>query len=218
MNSRCMFLVSLAVAIVAAAAPVRGQIPTMTPPACTPAMISSFTPCMNFVTNSSSNGTLTPTSDCCTSLRNLTNGGLGCACLLVTGSVPFQIPINRTLAFSLPRACNMPGVPLQCKAAANAPATAPAPGPGSSAPVASPTSSPAGSLVPEAESPSLPPESSATPTITPPSTSTAASTPTSTTGSRSNVTPTSDAKPSYAVSPAVAMLVAAASTLFYCHY
>ncbi|KAI4369643.1 hypothetical protein MLD38_018064 [Melastoma candidum] len=60
-------------------------------------MISSFTPCMNFVTNSSSKRDPYPTSDCCTSLKNLTNGGLGCACLLVTGSVPFQIPINRPL-------------------------------------------------------------------------------------------------------------------------
>lgn len=90
--------------------PVHGQ--TSTP--CSPSMISSFTPCMNFVTNSSGNGTA-PTADCCNALRSLTSGGMGCLCLIVTGSVPFQIPINRTLAISLPRACNMPGVPVQCR-------------------------------------------------------------------------------------------------------
>jgi hypothetical protein len=36
-------------------------------------------------------------------------------CLVVTGSVPFGVPINRTLAISLPRACNVPGVPVQCE-------------------------------------------------------------------------------------------------------
>ncbi|KAI4369642.1 hypothetical protein MLD38_018063 [Melastoma candidum] len=79
---------------------------------------------------------------------------------------------------------------------------------------ASPTSSPAGSSVPEAESPSFHQNPAPHPPLTPPSTSTATSTPTSTTGSHSNVTPSSDAKLSYAISPAVAILIAAASTLF----
>lgn len=81
---------------------------------CTPATLSIFTPCMNFLTNSTANGT-SPTMDCCNSLKNLTSNSRDCLCLVVTGNVPFQIPINRTLAISLPRACNMPGVPLQCK-------------------------------------------------------------------------------------------------------
>ncbi|CAN1349121.1 Non-specific lipid transfer protein GPI-anchored 21 [Linum perenne] len=69
---------------------------------------------MSFLTNN--NGS-TPTSDCCTSLKNLTSTSTDCLCLAINGSpLPFQIPnINRTLAISLPRACNMPGVPLQCK-------------------------------------------------------------------------------------------------------
>lgn len=73
-----------------------------------------FTPCMSFLTNSSANGT-SPTTECCSALKSLTSGGMDCLCLIVTASVPFKIPINRTLAISLPRACKMPGVPVQCK-------------------------------------------------------------------------------------------------------
>lgn len=80
---------------------------------CSASMLSSFSPCLNFVTNSSANGT-SPTADCCNSIRSLASGSRDCLCLIVTGGVPFQIPINRTLAISLPRACNLPGVPLQC--------------------------------------------------------------------------------------------------------
>lgn len=100
----------LAIALVALVVPVYGQITTP----CNPSVLSSFTPCMNFLTNSTSNGG-SPTTDCCGALKNLTSNGLDCLCLIVTGSVPFQLPINRTLAISLPRACNMAGVPVQCK-------------------------------------------------------------------------------------------------------
>lgn len=82
---------------------------------CNPSTLSTlFTPCMSFLTNSSANGT-SPTTQCCTALKSLTSGGMDCLCLIVTASVPFKIPINRTLAISLPRACKMPGVPVQCK-------------------------------------------------------------------------------------------------------
>lgn len=95
----CMFLV-------------RGQITTP----CTSSMISTFTPCINYITTSSPNGTSpSPTSDCCSSLKSLMGSGMDCLCLIVTGSVPFQVPINRTLAISLPRACKMTGVPVQCQ-------------------------------------------------------------------------------------------------------
>lgn len=90
--------------------PVYGQINSP----CSASMISSFSPCMSFVNNSSSNGT-SPTADCCNSLKSLTSGGMGCLCLILTGNIPFQLPINRTMAISLPRACNMAGVPVQCK-------------------------------------------------------------------------------------------------------
>ncbi|PPD69375.1 hypothetical protein GOBAR_DD33742 [Gossypium barbadense] len=87
---------------------------------CTPAMLTTFTPCFNFLTNSSANAT-SPSPACCNALKNLTSSSMGCTCLIVTGSVPFQLPINRTLAVSLPRACNMPSVPLQCNAPRGAP-------------------------------------------------------------------------------------------------
>ncbi|KAF6134879.1 hypothetical protein GIB67_002280 [Kingdonia uniflora] len=89
---------------------VNGQITTP----CTTSMISSFTPCMNFITRSTGNGS-SPTSDCCGSLKSLVGSSMECACLILTASVPFQLPINRTLAISLPRACNMGGVPVQCR-------------------------------------------------------------------------------------------------------
>lgn len=100
----------LGLAFVVLILPVYGQVTT----SCTASMISSFSPCMNFLTNSTATGT-SPTADCCSALKSLTSNGRDCACLIVTGNVPFQIPINRSLAISLPRACNMPGVPLQCK-------------------------------------------------------------------------------------------------------
>ncbi|OMO54425.1 hypothetical protein CCACVL1_27801 [Corchorus capsularis] len=99
----------------------QGQIST----SCTASMISTFTPCLNFITGSSNNGT-SPTQGCCGSLKSLMSTSMDCACLILTANVPFQLPINRTLALSLPRACNMGGVPVQCKAAGT---PLPAPGP-----------------------------------------------------------------------------------------
>ncbi|CAN8258443.1 unnamed protein product [Cochlearia groenlandica] len=92
---------------------------------CTPSMMTTVGPCMSFLTTNNNNLT-TPSSDCCNSLRSLTTGGMGCLCLIFTGSVPFNIPVNRTTAVSLPRACNMPIVPLQCQANI-APAASPGP-------------------------------------------------------------------------------------------
>lgn len=106
----CSRIVLIMAMVVVLIIPVYGQISTP----CNASIISSFTPCMNLLTNSTANGT-SPSADCCNSLKSLTSGGLDCLCLIVTGSVPFQIPINRSLAISLPRACNMPGVPVQCK-------------------------------------------------------------------------------------------------------
>lgn len=107
---------SVALAVILAmsiimAGPAHAQINTP----CNPSGLTSlFTPCMGFLTNSSANGT-SPTTECCTALKSLTSSGMDCLCLIITASVPFKIPINRTLAVSLPRACNMPGVPVQCK-------------------------------------------------------------------------------------------------------
>lgn len=81
---------------------------------CTSSMISSFTPCLNFVTGSSGTGS-SPTEDCCNSLKSLMTDNMDCACLIVTGNVPVSIPfINANLAISLPRVCKS-SVPLQCK-------------------------------------------------------------------------------------------------------
>ncbi|XP_038874253.1 non-specific lipid transfer protein GPI-anchored 19-like [Benincasa hispida] len=143
------FLLLLALPLVAIL-PVHGQ---MNVP-CSASMLSSFSPCLNFVTNSSANGT-SPTSDCCNAIRLLASGGRDCLCQIVTGRVPFQIPINRTLAISLPRACNLPGVPLQCNASS---APVPAPGPIPLGPSLPPESSPSGSpQAPEPTTPALTP-------------------------------------------------------------
>ncbi|KAI3969609.1 hypothetical protein MKX01_020170 [Papaver californicum] len=105
---------------------VYGQINT----SCTTSMISGFTPCLNYITQSSGgNGSApaTPSSECCSSLKSITSSGMNCACLIVTGSVPFQLPINRTLAISLPKACNLDVVPVQCDASSTQlPASGPA--------------------------------------------------------------------------------------------
>ncbi|KAJ4845370.1 hypothetical protein Tsubulata_039385 [Turnera subulata] len=89
-------------------------------------MITSFTPCVNYVTGSSSNGT-SPTASCCNALKSLMSTSMDCACLVITANVPVQIPLlNPSLALSLPRACKMGGVPLQCQASGS---PLPAPGP-----------------------------------------------------------------------------------------
>ncbi|XP_068649499.1 non-specific lipid transfer protein GPI-anchored 20 [Aristolochia californica] len=120
---------------------------------CTVSMISNFTPCLNFITGSSSNGS-SPTTGCCTSLASLINDGTDCLCLLVTGSVPVNLPINRTLAISLPRACNMAAVPLRCRAAAT---PLPAPGPSALSP----------GLPPRAAAPTLPDPATEAPAASP---------------------------------------------------
>lgn len=142
---------------------VLGQITTP----CTTPVTNMFTPCMNFLTNSTSSGT-SPTSDCCNALKTVTTAGFDCLCLLFTASVPFQLPVNRTVAAQLPRACNMPGVPVQCKGAAGAPL--PAPGPAAFAPNQSPSPS-SGSALPRPVSPAFAPSvDSDVPTTTGPNT------------------------------------------------
>ncbi|KAG2401465.1 uncharacterized protein HKW66_Vig0194990 [Vigna angularis] len=182
--SRIAVVLAMALLMVASS---YGQISTP----CNASMAGSFfTPCMNFLTNSSGNGT-SPTTECCSALKSLTSGGMECLCLIVTGSVPFRIPLNRTIAISLPRACNMPGVPLQCKGPVS---LGPSPSPASASSGFSPTPSPQGSTVlPSPTSPSLAPQSD-TPSslLTPPSPSADSGNPSVSTGSgRTNVTPSS---------------------------
>ncbi|XP_057958133.1 non-specific lipid transfer protein GPI-anchored 20-like [Malania oleifera] len=216
----------VAVALLVAAVPVSGQLNSP----CTVSMISSFTPCMNFVTNSTTNGT-SPNAACCNSLRSLAGNSTDCLCLIVTGSVPFPLPINRTLAISLPRACNTPRVPLQCKASG---APIPAPGPTAFGPVRSPGLSPPpspqgpttfGPVRPPGLSPPPSPQASSvpgsnlTPTPAPVSETMPVPTPTSpggeseaptatttNSGSRPALTP-SAAMPSLGVSPSLVLFV-----------
>ncbi|GJW82252.1 non-specific lipid-transfer protein-like protein [Tanacetum coccineum] len=191
MAFRCLVF-ALAVALCSIVVPVYSQINIP----CSPSMITSFTPCLSFLSNSTTNGTATPTTDCCNSLKSLTSGGTDCLCLIVTGSVPFPIPINQSLAISLPRACKMPSVPLQCKAPApifptGPAALVPAQAPGSSSTIPealSPTSAPESD-----KTPSLTPESDTTPNLTPPTTGVDSGVPTSNAGSRPTVTPSAAA-------------------------
>nr|XP_027063590.1 lysine-rich arabinogalactan protein 19-like isoform X2 [Coffea arabica] len=120
-----------------------GQISTP----CTSSIISSFTPCLNYLTGSSANGG-SPTAQCCDSLKSLMTDSVECGCLIVTGNVPVSVPfISRPLVISLPRACKT-GVPLRCKATG---VPLPAPGPAlfrpPPAPVASSPLSPKGSTL-----------------------------------------------------------------------
>ncbi|KAJ8558032.1 hypothetical protein K7X08_004798 [Anisodus acutangulus] len=137
---------------------VSGQVST----ACSAAMLRSFSPCINFISNGGSNNS-SPTSDCCRSLKYVMSNGTDCLCLIVTGNVPFRVPINRTLVISLPKACNMAGVPVQCKAS---PSPIPAPGPAT----LRPTESPRSSQRPSSKSPPSPtPEAANVPQpLTPP--------------------------------------------------
>ncbi|KAF5466116.1 hypothetical protein F2P56_016071 [Juglans regia] len=189
----CSRIVPILAMVVVLIIPVYGQIGTP----CNTSMISSFTPCLRFVTNSTANGT-SPSANCCNSLKSLTSGGKDCLCLIVTGNVPFPVPINRSLAISLPRACNMPGVPLQCKGPVS---LEPTPSPG-----LSPTPSPKASSVPEPTTPAQAPQSDTTPVLTPPSPTVDSEAPTATTGSRPVLTP-SAAMPSHSLSPSFMLLV-----------
>ncbi|CAD6342932.1 unnamed protein product [Miscanthus lutarioriparius] len=116
---------------------------------CTLSLLTSFTPCFSFLTSNSSNGS-PPTRECCRSLAALVNASTGCACLVLTGAVPLPalgVPVNRTLAVSLPKACDSMSVPLQCRDTSSA--QSPAPGPVADTP-STPASTPA---TPEAPAP-----------------------------------------------------------------
>ncbi|KAE8795728.1 protein YLS3 [Hordeum vulgare] len=123
MDLRALALAATVLLALAAPAPVLGQgVAT----SCTASLITSFTPCLSFITNSTNGGGSSPTADCCRSLSAVVTTSTSCACLILTGNVPLGLPINRTLAVTLPKACNSMSVPLQCK---DTSAQLPAPGP-----------------------------------------------------------------------------------------
>ncbi|MCE0481094.1 hypothetical protein HAX54_038492 [Datura stramonium] len=190
--------------------PINAQIVTSP---CTATMLTSFTPCLNFLANS--NGTVAPSAGCCNALRTMMGNGSACLCVIATGGIPFQIPINPNATMSLPRACNMARVPLQCKAS-SPPAAAPGPVP-TGAPSASPTSAPSPSPSPKGTtdfkpmSPALAPQADAVPTVTPPSPSATNS------GRRQNpITPSAAPSLSYGFSPLA--LIAAFSAIAFVLY
>ncbi|XP_075516239.1 non-specific lipid transfer protein GPI-anchored 20-like [Primulina tabacum] len=169
---------------------------------CTSSMITSFMPCANFITNGTVNST-TPPPACCTSLSSLMSNGKDCLCQITTGNVPFQIPINQTLAISLPRACNMPGVSLQCKAIG---APVPAPGPSENGQITLPPNAAPSPSVKDASgaeplSPRLAPEAEPTIPTSPSPPTTTGGAPAGNTGSRTGVTPSAAAHSFGASSP-----------------
>lgn len=120
----CRVITTILVLIVAiSVSPVYGKITT----SCSASVVSSFTPCLSYVTGSGGNGVF-PSSQCCYNIKEIVGTSMDCACLLITGNVPFSSsPINRTLAKSLLLACNMSGVPFVCKGNTGIPLTAPSP-------------------------------------------------------------------------------------------
>ncbi|KAK4478103.1 hypothetical protein RD792_017368 [Penstemon davidsonii] len=109
------FVIALTIIVV----PVNGQSSSL----CTGPMMRIVTPCISFLASGSN--VSSPSSDCCSSIKDLMSNGQDCLCLIVTGGAPFEVPINRTLAISLPRACRMSGVPIECKASAASPIPSP---------------------------------------------------------------------------------------------
>ncbi|XP_050266167.1 non-specific lipid transfer protein GPI-anchored 16-like isoform X3 [Quercus robur] len=177
---------------------VKGQIRTP----CTTSMINSFTPCFNFITGSSNNGS-SPTSECCSSLQSLTSTSVDCACLVLTANVPV-LPINRTLALSLPQACNM-AVPVQCKASS---APLPAPGTVSLGPSPSPiAASPLSPRASKAVALAPAPQSDTTLQLTPASPPVETKAPTTNPGIRPVLTPPASASSYVSPAPLLALLV-----------
>lgn len=120
---------------------------------CTASLLTSFTPCFSFLTSSNGSSGSPPTRECCRSLAALVDAGTGCACLVLTGAVPLGVPVNRTLAVSLPRACDSMSVPLQCRdTSAQSPATGPV---AADTPPATPAS-PAAATTPDAPTATAP--------------------------------------------------------------
>ncbi|XP_062213221.1 non-specific lipid transfer protein GPI-anchored 20-like [Phragmites australis] len=175
------------------AAPASGQVAT----SCAASLVTTFTPCLNFVTGST-NGGGSPTQQCCGSLAEMVRTSADCACLVLTGNVPFSLPINRTLAISLPKFCNSMSVPLQCRDTAT---QIPAPGPVAFAPALPPL-------------PPIPPESSVQPDspVDPTAMSPAVESPPIT--QRPVVVPSSAWRSSHLSMVAVAMVLSIAASIF----
>ena len=87
---------------------VKGQNGQINTP-CTSSMMTTLTPCLNYITGSRPGGsTGASITECCGAFTSLMSNSMDCACLLVTASVPLP------LSLSIPKICNTP-LALQCK-------------------------------------------------------------------------------------------------------
>lgn len=72
-------------------------------------VLISMAPCLNYISGSSS----TPSSSCCSQLTNVVQKDPQCLCLALNGGGrSLGININKTLALTLPRACNVQTPPV----------------------------------------------------------------------------------------------------------
>ncbi|XP_043691445.1 non-specific lipid transfer protein GPI-anchored 5-like [Telopea speciosissima] len=85
-------------------------------------MIVGMAPCLSYITGNSSN----PTSSCCQQLSSVVQSQPQCLCQVVNGAATLGIPINQTLALSLPAACNVQTPSISACNAVNGPSTSPA--------------------------------------------------------------------------------------------
>nr|XP_043638382.1 non-specific lipid transfer protein GPI-anchored 16-like [Erigeron canadensis] len=150
----------LAAMLAISAITANGQISTP----CTASMIAGFTPCVNYVMGSSSNGG-SPTASCCAAVESLMTTSSECACLIITGNVPVSLPspISQALAITLPKACNSKNIPLQCKSTG---VPLPPAGPALFVPPP-PKLPPPRAFPPAADSPDLPPSPNGSETAEP---------------------------------------------------
>ncbi|XP_044485133.1 non-specific lipid transfer protein GPI-anchored 15-like isoform X1 [Mangifera indica] len=86
-------------------------------------VLNNLAPCLDFLTGTST----TPSSSCCTQLGAVAKSSPDCLCAALNGSLPTTgIKINRTIALSLPDACQVKSSSLdQCKQAITPPASPP---------------------------------------------------------------------------------------------
>ncbi|KAF5455012.1 hypothetical protein F2P56_024631 [Juglans regia] len=84
-------------------------------------VLTNLAPCLNYITGNSS----TPSSSCCSQLSIVVQSSPQCLCSVLNGGASsLGININRTLALSLPSACNVKTPPIsRCQGATNGPTT-----------------------------------------------------------------------------------------------
>ncbi|XP_022013182.1 non-specific lipid transfer protein GPI-anchored 2 isoform X1 [Helianthus annuus] len=95
---------------------------------CTNALMG-MSSCLSFITGNTS----TPSSSCCSQLGNVVQSQPQCLCQVMNGAgINLGISINRTLALTLPGACNVQTPPVSQCDAANGPTSTSTPTPAAS--------------------------------------------------------------------------------------